>query len=144
MKSSVSREYWPTKDWKEATPQDMGMNPSLLANMHETIEADIPTLHSLLIVRHGYLLFERYYQGYTRYDEHYLASASKSVISALNGKYHAFFASGFGGQLIYVIPALDLIVTTTASMGSAYNEHKQWKKIQSLIPRFVLPAIIEN
>ncbi|MHB8598048.1 MAG: serine hydrolase domain-containing protein [Ktedonobacteraceae bacterium] len=341
MKPTVSREYWPTTDWKEATPQEMGMNPSLLTEMHETIEADIPTLHSLLIVRYGYLLFERYYQGCTRYDEYYLASASKSVISALigialqegyikhldqtlsevfseyivpeteprkknitiralltmtsglvaagsdaelldeskhlvpsvlalpmlpqpervfqytnsgphlllyliahithtsifafaqtrlfqplgiypheqweitpqgwypdvaprsrllleardmakfgylylnqgfwdgvqvvpaayvasstrkhseggppigtsygylwwitqHGKYRAFFASGFGGQLIYVIPALDLIITTTASMADSFNEHEQWEKIQQLIPRFVLPAIIEN
>lgn len=319
----------------------MGMNPSLLAKMHETIEANIPGLHSLLIVRHGYLLFERYYQGYTRYDEHYLASASKSVISALigialregyiqhldqklsevfpgyivpetdprkknitiralltmtsglvaedpdaglfdeskhlvpsvlalpmrpqqerrfqynnsgphlllyliahitrtsifaftqthlfhplginprkqweitpqgwysdiaprgrlllqardmakfgylylnqgfwdgiqvipteyvvsstrkhseggppvgnsygylwwitrHGKYRAFFASGFGGQLIYVLSALDLIITTTASIADSYSEHEQWEKIQQLIPRFILPAIIES
>lgn len=94
MKLPVSREYWPTTDWKEETPQDMGMNPSLLARMHEAIEAD--------------------------------------------------FASGFGGQLIYVIPALDLIVTTTASMENSHNEHEQWEMIQQLIPHFILPAIIEG
>lgn len=341
MNSHISRAYWPTTGWKEATPQEMGMNPSLLTQMQDVIGANIPRLHSLLIVRHGYLVFERYYQGYKKDDEHYLASAGKSVISALVGialrdgylkhldqtlaevfpeyivpeteprkknmtiralltmtsglveegqdtgtfdesknivssvlelpmilhkepmfqytntgphlllyliahrtrtsifdfanthlfqplgisphehwqitaqgwysssapkgrlllqprdmakfgylylnqgmwdgvqvvpaayvtqsthkqneggspvdaaygylwwitqhrKYAAFFASGLGGQLIYVIPALDLIVTTTASFEDIAHDPDQWKKIQMLIPHFVLPAIIEG
>lgn len=341
MNSHVARAYWPTTGWKEATPQEMGMNPSLLAQMQDVIGAYIPHLHSLLIVRHGYLVFERYCQGYTKDDEHYLASAGKSVISALvgiairdgylkhldqtlaevfpeyidsetearkknitiralltmtsglvaeshdtialderknlvpavlerpmipqkepvfqytntgphlllyliahrtrtsifdfantrlfqplgivphehwqitaqgwysssapkgrlllrprdmakfgylylnqgvwdgvqvipaayvtdsthkqnkggppvnaaygylwwitqHGKYAAFFASGLGGQLIYVIPALDLIVTTTASFEDTPHDPDQWEKIQMLIPRFILPAIIEG
>ena len=45
----------------------------------------LPRLHSLLISRHGELIFERYYNGTRRDRPANIKSASKSVISALVG-----------------------------------------------------------
>ena len=39
--------------------------------------------------------------------------------------FHAFFAAGFGGKYIYVIPDLDLIVVTTASTEQAQKDPEQ-------------------
>jgi CubicO group peptidase (beta-lactamase class C family) len=58
--------------------------------------------------------------------------------------YTVFFASGFGSKLIYVIPALDLVVVTIASTENAARNPKQNEDIRELIPRFILPAITEK
>ncbi|NJD08978.1 MAG: serine hydrolase, partial [Gemmatimonadetes bacterium] len=47
--------------------------------------AVLPRLHSLLVARHGELLGERYYHGYTAARRANIKSASKSIISALVG-----------------------------------------------------------
>lgn len=54
---------------------------------------------------------------------------------------HAFFASGFGGKHIYVMPELDLVVVTTASTQQAQKDPEQHNTIRALIPNFVLPAL---
>jgi CubicO group peptidase (beta-lactamase class C family) len=58
-----------------------------------------------------------------------------------HGDFAAFFASGFGGKLIYVIPDLDLVIVTAASTEMAFKHVEQWEEIMALIPRFVLPAV---
>lgn len=77
--------YWPTNDWKELPPQEVEMNPAFFERMRDHINSHLPGLRSLLIARHGYLIFEHYTHGYTKQDVHYPASATKSVISALVG-----------------------------------------------------------
>ena len=48
----------------------------------------------------------------------------------------AFFAAGYGGQLIYVVPSLDLVVViATTSEGGPSTHHR------TIIPRFILPAV---
>lgn len=85
MQTPPRRDYWPTENWRDAPPQELGMNPAILAKMHEYIEEHLPGLHALLIVHHGYLVFERYYQGFSQKSYHSISSATKSVISALVG-----------------------------------------------------------
>ncbi len=51
-----------------------------------------------------------------------------------------FFASGFGGQWIVVIPTLDMVVVSTAN---AYSESTEWEQMEYLIElmdMFLLPA----
>ena len=81
----MQRDYWPTEDWKEVAPQDVGVDASILSQMRDYIAEYIPGLHGLLIVRHGYLTFEEYYQGFHRGSYNSISSATKSVISMLVG-----------------------------------------------------------
>src|SRR5258708_923222 len=85
MDTQHIRDYWPTDEWQTASPQDMQIDPALLSHMQEYIEAELPGLHSLLIVRHGYLAFEAYYQGFHQNSYHNIASATKSILSLLIG-----------------------------------------------------------
>ena len=45
--------------------------------------ADRPSILSLLVVRHGYLVYERYYHGSARDQSNNVHSASKSILEAL-------------------------------------------------------------
>ena len=80
-----NREYWPTEGWREALPEAQGMDPSILYKVKEYIKEDETCLHSLLVVRNGYLVFEKYYNGYTKEKKNGMQSVTKSVVSALTG-----------------------------------------------------------
>jgi len=57
-------DYWPTEGWKSSTPEAQGMGSEQLARMFEYIEEKDVNLHSLLIVRNGYLVTEAYLAPY--------------------------------------------------------------------------------
>jgi CubicO group peptidase (beta-lactamase class C family) len=61
------------------------MDSEMLAKMFQHISDQKINLHSLLIIRNGYLVTEAYYQPYTQDQLQYLASVTKSVIGALIG-----------------------------------------------------------
>ncbi len=79
------RNYWPTEDWQHAAPQQVGMNATMLEQIHHYASTCVPNIHSLLIVRNGYLVFEEYYHGFHRQSYHSISSATKSIVSALVG-----------------------------------------------------------
>jgi CubicO group peptidase (beta-lactamase class C family) len=56
--------------------------------------------------------------------------------------YRAYAAGGNGGQIVMVIPDLDLVVGFT---GGAYGEFPKWYKWQTeLVPQFIIPATVKN
>lgn len=73
-----------TADWQFSTPEAEGMNPLLLEAGGNTLAGN-PCVFSLLVVRHGKLVFERYYQGMDRSRSNNIHSASKSLLQALIG-----------------------------------------------------------
>ena len=78
-------EFWPTQTWKSRTPEAQGMDSAMLAQMFETIEQEDINLHSLLIVRNGYLVAEAYWDPYGPEDTHTVQSITKSVVGSLVG-----------------------------------------------------------
>ena len=76
---SPQRDYWPTTDWREVTPREVGIDASRLADMQAHIQQHVPGLHGLLIVRQGYLAFEEYYQGFHRSSYNSISSATKTI-----------------------------------------------------------------
>ncbi len=77
--------YWPTAGWRSTTPEEQGMDSEKLAQMVEHIQQVKLDLHSLLIVRNGYLVDELYFYPYSAGQAHWIASVTKSVIGALVG-----------------------------------------------------------
>ena len=56
MAADQQPDYWPTKGWKAASPESQGMDSDLLHTMLNMIwETDID-IHSVLVVRNGYML----------------------------------------------------------------------------------------
>jgi len=76
---------WPTEKWSISTPEDQGMDSNILSGADKRINENYPNVYSLLIVRHGYLVYEKYRQGLSKDSYKPVYSVTKSVISALTG-----------------------------------------------------------
>jgi CubicO group peptidase (beta-lactamase class C family) len=82
---STQNEFWPTKGWKTSTPEEQGMDAQVLTHMQDSIQQQDLRLHSLLIIRNGYIISETYFQSYNQSTRHEIYSCTKSFISSLIG-----------------------------------------------------------
>jgi CubicO group peptidase (beta-lactamase class C family) len=71
------------EDWRVASPEAVGLDGNQLAQLIDSIEGT--HVSSILIVKDGYLIMEEYSTGYDRYRQHFIASCTQSIISALIG-----------------------------------------------------------
>jgi len=78
-------DYWPTKNWKTASPESQGMDSAVLLNMLEVIWQNDIKIDSVLVVRNGYIVLDAYSYPRDEADIHNIYSCSKSVTSALVG-----------------------------------------------------------
>jgi CubicO group peptidase (beta-lactamase class C family) len=77
--------YWPTADWRTSSPEDQGMDSQKLTAMLDEIKEKHLNLHSLLIIRNGYLVSETYFESYQPNTRHPLYSVTKSFVATLIG-----------------------------------------------------------
>lgn len=83
--SEVFDSAWPTAAWSACSPEEQGMDSALLEQASQFIDLNCPTRFSLLVVRNGRLVFERYYHGSRATDANNIKSISKSILSMLVG-----------------------------------------------------------
>jgi CubicO group peptidase (beta-lactamase class C family) len=77
--------YWPTDTWRSSKPEKQGLNSKTLNTIDEYVKRDFPTTTSVLIVRNGSIVFERYYEPAKADELRPQFSITKSMISALTG-----------------------------------------------------------
>ncbi|MFX0091478.1 MAG: serine hydrolase domain-containing protein [Candidatus Hodarchaeota archaeon] len=78
------RDYWPTESWFSSPPAEQDMNPTKIEAMINYIQEQHLAVDSVLIVRHGYIVHESYFN--TQQDTpHLIYSCTKSIVSALIG-----------------------------------------------------------
>ena len=85
LPTAATATYWPTKAWRTSTPEEQGMDSQKLAQMLAAVRQQHLSLHSLLIIRNGYLVSETYFGSYDRDTRHDLYSCTKSFVSTLIG-----------------------------------------------------------
>jgi len=100
-------DYWPDWDkWRETSPESQGMDSGKIEEMYADIESWAINLHSVLIIRNGYIVNEEYLKNgtFVRMEEksydwpeanpfvdlrdgrlHATWSVTKSVVSLLTG-----------------------------------------------------------
>lgn len=76
---------WPTHGWQTSTPAQQGLDPVLLDKMQAAVKEQQINLHSLLIIRNGYIVSETYYGNQSQNTPHVLYSVTKSFVSTLIG-----------------------------------------------------------
>lgn len=80
-----SRDYWPTGEWRHAAPADMGMDATLLERAAAVHEVLFPSGYSLIVIRNGHIVLERYLNGADPDFVPHIFSITKTVMSALTG-----------------------------------------------------------
>ncbi|MCK4383771.1 MAG: serine hydrolase, partial [Candidatus Lokiarchaeota archaeon] len=93
---STQDTYWPgnSSDWTEVAPETQGLDSDKIAAMFRLIEQNSYNIHSVIIVRNGYLLTEEYLYNSILLDTksyyggekvHIQQSTTKSLMSILIG-----------------------------------------------------------
>ena len=76
---------WPTDGWLTATPESQGMDSTLLAEVYEAIRDNDLDIHSLLVIRQGYVVAEMYRYPYTAETLNDQRSITKSNTATMVG-----------------------------------------------------------
>lgn len=72
-------------DWQLSTPEQQQMDAKILGEMDAYARQHFSQLHSILVVRHGKLVFEKYYNGYDAQRIQHVCSVTKTFTAALIG-----------------------------------------------------------
>jgi len=83
--NEVVRDYWPTDQWLNTTPEEQGLNYAYLDRIDNSITENEVNLHSVIVVKNGYIIYEKYYRYWSQYVMHTIQSCTKSFMSALIG-----------------------------------------------------------
>ncbi len=83
-KSDATR-YYPTQAWKTSTPEQQGIDSAALLKVFDEIQAKQLNIHSVVIVRHGFIITEAHFYPFQPGVKHVLYSCTKSINSALVG-----------------------------------------------------------
>ena len=76
---------WPTADWSTSTSEEQGIDSEQFIALLDYIEREQIPLHSLLIVRNGYLVLDAYVYPFQTGMKHQTYSVTKSFNVALLG-----------------------------------------------------------
>jgi CubicO group peptidase (beta-lactamase class C family) len=76
--------------------------------------------------------------GYSQYSHH--AYGFFWWIDEYAGQ-QTFFAWGYGGQYVFIVPTLDLVVVCTSSLNDRLDGDRHNERLQSLLSETVIPAV---
>ncbi|MCY1136979.1 serine hydrolase [Actinoplanes sp. Pm04-4] len=82
---TAPRAAWPTTGWPTAAPRTQGVDPAALARFDQQVGDVFTEVRSVLVVRHGYVVHERYWHGLTAASGHDVRSVTKSFVATLVG-----------------------------------------------------------
>lgn len=84
--STDHRPYWPTQEWQVTTPERQGMDSAILDRISGYIKDSGIEVNSVIVIRHGYLVYEKYFRAPWDKDRiHNIYSCTKSIMSSLVG-----------------------------------------------------------
>lgn len=78
-----ARDYWPTQSWQSRHPEDLGFDADKLRAAEDYIRRK--DTDAFLVIRHGYIAAEHYYDDFGKNDLHNSYSVAKSFTGAAVG-----------------------------------------------------------
>ena len=77
--------YFPGESWRTATPESQGIDSQALAAAIDQVREKGWGTHSLLVIRHGFVVADVDFYPYSLSTPHDLASVTKTITSTLTG-----------------------------------------------------------
>ncbi|PEW07819.1 serine hydrolase domain-containing protein [Bacillus cereus] len=81
----MQRNYWPTKKWQVGELENLKIDSGKFSEMESMIKSEYGNINGMVVVKDGYIAYERYFNGFGPDDTNHVASVTKSIISALIG-----------------------------------------------------------
>jgi CubicO group peptidase (beta-lactamase class C family) len=101
--------YWPTESWRTSTPEEQGMDSARLNQMLDVIERDRVAIDSVIVVRHGHIVLEKYRRGWHQHTKHHIQSVTKSFTSVLIGiAIHEGLIQNVDQRMVDLFPDYDI------------------------------------
>jgi CubicO group peptidase (beta-lactamase class C family) len=124
--------YFPNDEWQSSTPEEQGLDSTLILQMFREIQDKSIDIHSFLLVRNGYLVTEAYFDPYTQDIKHPVHSITKSVTSMLTGiAMHEGYIKSLDQKVLDFFPEIaknvtdenvrDLTLEHLLTMSAGYN-----------------------
>lgn len=87
MKNTAPKtsEYFPDGEWRISTPEQQGVDSEALCETLDYIMLKKLPMHSLMIVKNGYVVLDVFFYPYTKGRKHDVASVTKSITTTLTG-----------------------------------------------------------
>ena len=80
-----TQSHWPTSGWRTSTPEEQGVDSAMLALLLAEIQQQDYPIHSVQVVRNGFLIVDAYIRPFGPERKHVIRSCTKSIVSALIG-----------------------------------------------------------
>ncbi len=109
--------YWPTEGWRFAMPEDVGIDPGILEEMVQHINAEGIGADSVMVIKDGYIVMDAYFPPFDEGERHIIYSCTKSVVSTLIG---IAVEEGYIESLDTIV--LDFFPNRTVQNMSAWKE----------------------
>jgi len=77
--------YWPGREWRTSSPESQGLDSAILAEAFDYIREHRTRIHSLTIVRNGYVVLDTTFFPFQPELPHDVASVTKSITTTLIG-----------------------------------------------------------
>ncbi len=81
----IDAGYVPASEWRTLPPEALDMDQGKLMELDPVIREGYSNINGIVVVRTGYIAYEKYYNGYGATDTHHVASVTKSIVSTLVG-----------------------------------------------------------
>lgn len=81
----MQKMYFPGDTWDAIEPEQVKADKTGLMELEPVIREAYPNIDGIVIVKDGYIICEKYFNGTKNNDARHVASVTKSVISALIG-----------------------------------------------------------
>jgi len=78
-------EYFPTKSWRECSPEAVGMRSKKLKEVYDYCASDDRNTFSFIVIKNGYIVAESYFKNSTSLSKIHSYSLAKSFTAALTG-----------------------------------------------------------
>ena len=134
----MGNSYYPTMEWESRKPEEVGLNRARLSELHSAIAEKYSNIGGIVVVRNGYIGFEKYYNGYGENSRRHITSVTKSVVSALVGiaidagsiksvdqkalDFFPEYKSTYNGKLQSEISIFHLLTMTAPYLFEDWNE----------------------